>query len=169
MAQPPILCCNITEPARTLLHIQRTAMDYTITELKLREQTSVQELTAVWESSVRASHDFLTENDISQLRPCVPLLFCAYMPDKTPSWAGFIGIDAQTVEMLFVHPALFGKGIGTALLQHALSLGVRRVDVNEQNPRVLQFYQHRGFIITGRSATDSMGFPFPLLHLELPA
>lgn len=151
-------------------------MDYTITELKQREQSKVQELTAVWESSVRASHDFLTENDISQLRPCaeqglklVPRLFCAYMPDKTPSWAGFIGIDAQTVEMLFVRPALFGKGIGTALLQHALSLGARRVDVNEQNPRALQFYQHRGFIITGRSATDSMGFPFPLLHLELPA
>ncbi|MFU6774762.1 GNAT family N-acetyltransferase, partial [Pseudomonas aeruginosa] len=41
------------------------------------------------------------------------------------------------------------------------------VDVNEQNPQACGFYRHYGFRQTGRSATDSAGRPFPLLHMSL--
>ena len=43
-----------------------------------------------------------------------------------------------------------------------------KVDVNEQNEKALQFYLHLGFQIIGRDETDSMGKPFPILHLQLP-
>ena len=45
---------------------------------------------------------------------------------------------------------------------------IRKVDVNEQNPDALAFYQRLGFEVKRRSPLDSIGLPFPILHLELP-
>jgi putative acetyltransferase len=42
------------------------------------------------------------------------------------------------------------------------------VDVNEQNPQATAFYQHYGFVQTGRSPLDGEGRPLPLLHMNLP-
>ena len=53
-------------------------------------------------------------------------------------------------------------------LQAAIDeLGATRVDVNEQNPRALGFYLHEGFEVIGRSETDGLGQPYPLLHMRL--
>jgi len=40
------------------------------------------------------------------------------------------------------------------------------VDVNEQNQQAVGFYRRLGFEVEGRSEVDSMGKPFPLLHLR---
>ena len=59
-------------------------------------------------------------------------------------------------------------GIGRRLLEYgAEHYGIREVTVNEQNPQACGFYRHYGFRQTGRSATDSAGRPFPLLHMSL--
>jgi putative acetyltransferase len=41
------------------------------------------------------------------------------------------------------------------------------VDVNEQNPAAVGFYQHFGFKVVGRSPLDGTGKPFPILHMAL--
>jgi hypothetical protein len=41
------------------------------------------------------------------------------------------------------------------------------VDVNEQNPQAMGFYLRMGFAVAGRSETDDVGRPFPILHLRL--
>ena len=45
--------------------------------------------------------------------------------------------------------------------------GATTLDVNEQNPQAIGFYEHEGFVVEGRSATDDAGRPFPLLHMRL--
>ena len=70
------------------------------------------------------------------------------------------------LEMLFVRAEMRGQGVGSALVRRALDEGVTRVDVNEQNPLALGFYQRMGFAVTGRSALDGQGRPFPLLHMK---
>ena len=81
---------------------------------------------------------------------------------------GFIGCDEQRIEMLFVSPESRGIGVGKALLDYAITeRGTNEVDVNEQNPQAVGFYQHRGFVTAGRSELDGEGNPFPLLHLKL--
>jgi putative acetyltransferase len=67
---------------------------------------------------------------------------------------------------LFVDPVFHGRGVGTALLDHALAieLGVT-VDANEQASNALPFYLARGFRIVGRSQSDGEGRPYPLVHL----
>ena len=125
----------------------------------------------VWESSVRATHDFLREGDVDFLRPYVeqglreiPVLLCA-LEEGRP--LAFLGMAEDSIEMLFVHADFRHKGIGSALMREALLLGAIRVDVNEQNPQALGFYQRFGFGVTSRDEEDSLGLPYPILHCEL--
>jgi len=131
------------------------------------------EIVSVWEASVRATHHFLSEADIGFFRPLILNEYLAAvtlrcLKDATGRILGFVGVADGSVEMLFLAPDAMGLGHGRRLLQHAIAeLGAERVDVNEQNPNAVAFYRHCGFTVTGRSAVDGMGKPFPLLHLAL--
>lgn len=129
------------------------------------------QLLSIWDASVRKTHDFLSEAAISALKPLVrqgicqvPHLFVA--SGENAVILAFMGVAEDKIEMLFVDPPFIGKGIGKALVFHAIAEhGICRVDVNEQNPKALGFYQHCGFQVTGRSARDDQGNPYPILHL----
>jgi putative acetyltransferase len=127
----------------------------------------------VWESSVRATHTFLTEADLQALIPLVKAGLAAFEPlhvvrDPSGEAVAFMGVAEGTVEMLFVHAEHRGQGLGHLLLTHALmDHAATRVDVNEQNPQALRFYERHGFRVVGRSPLDGQGKPFPILHLAL--
>lgn len=129
----------------------------------------------VWESSVRATHAFLTEADIATLIPLVKEGLAHFTPihvlrDASGEVGAFLGVADQKVEMLFVHAAHRERGAGRRLLQFAIhSLGATLVDVNEQNPGAVGFYEHLGFCTFGRSELDASGNPFPILHMKLGA
>lgn len=130
-------------------------------------------LADIWERAVRASHAFLTEEDIAGIRPEMTAALPAVeilIAERDGEPAGFIGTDGNKIEMLFVDPARKGSGLGTALLRRVRetrSGEVLRLDVNEQNPAALAFYLSRGFRVEGRSELDGAGRPFPLLHLVI--
>jgi putative acetyltransferase len=136
-------------------------------------EADFREITEVWEASVRATHDFLTEEDIRFYKPLIlneylkaVKLYC--VRNAAGNIAGFMGIADNKLEMLFVHPAARGTGIGKTLLSYAITHEkVTAVDVNEQNGQAVGFYLHEGFKILSRSATDGMGKPFPILSMGL--
>ncbi|MDR0226210.1 MAG: acetyltransferase [Burkholderiaceae bacterium] len=131
------------------------------------------QLAAIWEASVRASHGFLGEADIAALRPLVrhdylPAVTLRVYADAADRPVGFLGVADGKVEMLFIAPDAQGQGVGGCLVRHAVEvLGCGCVDVNEQNPRAVRFYRYMGFVVRGRSALDGQGRPFPLLHMAL--
>ena len=141
-----------------------------IVENVLPEQYA--ELLSVWENSVRATHDFITEQDIEFFKPIIieqafPAVTLKCITNGNGSVLGFVGVHEGKVEMLFVLNAQRGEGIGKVLLQYAIDqLNVSKVDVNEQNPQAVGFYQHMGFNIESRSPIDDMGKPFPILHMK---
>lgn len=130
-------------------------------------------LVDLWEASARATHHFLSESDFTFLKPLVrpglvalPHLFGARTADG--EIVGFVGVDGDKMEALFVHPTWFRAGLGRLLAEYAVSeLGARTVDVNEQNEQAVAFYLHLGFRAFGRSDLDGQGNPFPLLHLRI--
>ena len=132
-----------------------------------------QELTQVWEASVRASHDFLPDSYIELLRKLVltryldaVMLICT--KDSHQRITGFAGVAAGKIEMLFIDPAHRGQGLGKRLLRYAMEhLNADELDVNEQNPQALGFYFKQGFEVIARSEVDGMGQPYPLLHMRL--
>jgi putative acetyltransferase len=128
-------------------------------------------ITDVWERAVRATHTFLSEQDIAGFLPKIqdeylPAVEVIVAVDELDRPTGFIGVDGSHIEMLFVDPDLHRSGIGTALLERVIrERGALTVDVNEQNPDAVDFYERRGFAQTGRSELDADGNPFPILHL----
>ncbi len=132
------------------------------------------ELVACWRASVEATHVFLAPSDIERIAAYVPdaiasVAHLAVCRDESNQIVGFIGVDGAMIEMLFIQPSRRGQGLGTHLLDHATSEhGATLVDVNEQNEQAVGFYEHYGFQVFGRSETDAMGDPFPILHMRLP-
>ena len=132
-----------------------------------------QELTRIWEASVRATHDFLPQSYIERLRNLVltryldaVMLICT--KDTRQRITGFAGVAAGKVEMLFIDPQYRGQGLRRQLLRYAiLSMNAEELDVNEQNPQALGFYLKQGFEVIGRTEHDGMGQPYPLLHMRL--
>ncbi|MEY8765703.1 MULTISPECIES: GNAT family N-acetyltransferase [Francisella] len=128
----------------------------------------------VWESSVRATHGFLAEEDIVKLRSLIrnEVFYInsieIYVLKDLDKVIGFVGTSDVTIQMLFISPNYFGKTVGRILLKYALeNKKCTKVEVNEQNPRALKFYQKHGFQIKARSELDHQGNPFPILFMEL--
>lgn len=130
------------------------------------------QLIDLWEKSVRATHDFLTDAEIRELSTLILNQYFNGLSLKCFKNAqseiiGFSGVANQKIEMLFVLPSAQGQGVGSALCQHAIDQGAKTVDVNEQNPRAVIFYKKMGFKIIGRSELDGQSKPHPLLHMEI--
>ena len=149
-------------------------IDINSVEKDARTPELVAELLGIWEASVRASHSFLTEKDIRDLRPqaeeAIRQIGTLWVADAGNAHIGFMGIDSGKIEMLFLHPDCFRKGAGRILVQKAFSeSGVQYVDVNEQNPSAVQFYERMGFRTFRRDSTDDYGNPFPILRMKREA
>ena len=86
--------------------------------------------------------------------------------DESGRIAGFSGLSEDNLEMLFIRPEMRGRGIGKRLVEHALSLGILKVDVNEENEQALGFYRKMGYEAVGRSAVDSDNKNYPIIHME---
>ena len=130
-------------------------------------------MVALWERSVRATHHFLTEQDIEALRPLVADELTSdaidwwVLESGTRVLLGILGFANDSIEGLFIDPDHRGQGAGSVLVAHAQRLAGSSlaVDVNEQNEDAVGFYAALGFAVVGRSPTDDSGRPFPLLHM----
>jgi putative acetyltransferase len=134
---------------------------------KYREQ-----VLSVWEKSVLATHDFLSQEDFQSIKEIVTTIdfnhfdvFCLVQDDQV---LGFVGVAGQKTEMLFLDPNYFGQGLGKILMNYAINeLSVDKVDVNEQNINAVNFYQHLGFNTYERTLKDDQGKDYPLLRMKL--
>ncbi len=144
-----------------------------IYEVQERTPNLMDALLAVWENSVRATHHFLTNKEINQIKEYVPQalkgvkhLIIAEREKGEP--IAFMGIENNRLEMLFLFPTERGKGLGKQLIQYGIqNYGVQEVTVNEQNPQAVGFYEHLGFETYKRSEYDEEGNPYPLLYMRL--
>jgi len=137
------------------------------------EKGDYQTLVQVWESSVRATHDFLPDAYIEELKPLIlkhyfDAVELRCFKTKGGHIVGFIGVAGANIEMLFVEASFIGRGIGRQLLGFAINhFKANQVDVNEQNPEAISFYERMGFERIGRSERDGQGKPYPLIHMKL--
>ena len=144
-----------------------------IAEITDRPPQLVEQLLEVWERSVRATHLFLSAGEIEEIKSYVPQalrevprVIVAWREDETP--AGFMGVDGQKLEMLFLAPEERGRGLGRELVRYGVErFGVREVTVNEQNPQARGFYERMGFCVCRRSELDEQGRPYPILDMRL--
>ena len=130
----------------------------------------------LWEDSVRVSHTFLTKQHIAEIKVEVKAALQSSQNIITATdkkdFLGFVGVEKNKIEMLFVASSAFRKGIGKALLKEALERYLKDypcilVDCNEQNTQGFAFYKSLGFEKVGMSEKDSAGRDFPIVHLKV--
>lgn len=134
---------------------------------------SVDALVEIWEDSVRATHHFLSDDEIMQIKKYVPQAIASaehliVARDEAEKPVGFMGTDGKILEMLFISPQNRAKGIGKQMVRRGVEdYGISEVTVNEQNPQAVGFYEHMGFETYKRTEFDEQGNPYPLLYMRL--
>lgn len=126
------------------------------------------ELTDLWVSAWAAampSIDFEARrrwlvDHLGALRGRGALVWCAF-DSANGQMAGFITLDLASglIDQLAVAPSCQGSGAAEALLSLAKgeARGALALDVNEDNPRAIRFYEREGFVQAGQGVNPLSG------------
>ena len=143
-----------------------------IIEVCERTDTVIHSLLKVWEKSVKATHLFLSECEMENIKKYVPQALSnverlVTANDENSNPVAFMGIEKECLEMLFITPEERGKGLGKQLIQYGIEhYGIKSLAVNKQNPQAKGFYEHMGFQVYKRTDYDEQGNPYPLLYMS---
>lgn len=144
-----------------------------IIEVKDRTPQLIDELLEVWESSVRETHKFLSNEEILEIKKYVPQALSSIPhliidTDENENPISFMGIEDNKLEMLFITSGCRGKGIGKKMLLYGIEkYGINNLAVNEDNLQAKGFYEHMGFKAYQRNELDDQGKPYPVLYMQL--
>ena len=109
-------------------------------EANNRSELLIKQLLEVWEDSVKATHTFLSNKEIENIKKYVPhtlknIPYLIIAKNKNDIPVAFMGIDGQKLEMLFIKNNERSKGLGKQLLNYGIEkFNIKELTVNEQNP-----------------------------------
>ncbi len=140
--------------------------------IRLASTNDYPKIMEIWESAVKATHDFLAEEDFNYFKEAIPRDYLpnleVFLITENDDAKGFASVAEGNLEMLFIHNDNRGKGYGKKLYEFMKEkTGLTKVDVNEQNPQAIGFYEKMGFKKTGRSEKDGSGKDYPIIHMSL--
>ena len=103
------------------------------------------------------------DEEVEHLKKCQKIVAI-----RDHSVVGFIGVDADYIGWLYVHPEYYRQGIGRKLLQSGLELvqGKAWTIALVGNSRAIDLYQSEGFQEVNRYQSDNAGYPCTCLRLE---
>jgi len=119
-------------------------------------------LVSIWRAASAVAHPFLEDGFLAQE---AENLRAIYLPNAE-TWVaesrgvpvGFIALIGDEIGGLFLDPAFHGKGIGKAMVDHAVALkGLLCVEVFEKNTIGRRFYDQYGFVETARFRHEATG------------
>ena len=81
-----------------------------------------------------------------------------YVYESDGKVQGFIGLDGEYIEGIFVFDKMQSRGIGKALLDYAKSRRSElRLNVYQKNTRAIRFYQREGFSVRSEGLDEAVG------------
>ena len=146
-------------------------VDFNSMKIRKADTKDYPRIMEIWESSVKATHDFLKQEDFELFKKLIPTEFLpqlnVFVMEDDGIIPVFFSVSDDNLEMLFVDAESRGNGFGKFALDYIINtLQVYKVAVNDQNTQAVNFYLKQGYQQKGYSETDGMGKPYPLLHLE---
>lgn len=80
---------------------------------------------------------------------------------------GFMRLEGDEIDSLFIAPNFRAQGLGRRFLaEAALRSAKLEVEVNAQNEQAIGFYKAMGFCVIASSPLDRDGRPYPLLRMR---
>ena len=112
-------------------------------------------LLEVWRKASALAHPFLSEDFMAREAEYMRNVFRAdgerWVLEENGQPIGFIALIDNEIAGLFLHPSFHGKGLGRAMVDHAVSLkGPLRVEVLKENAIGRRFYESYGFVFAER-------------------
>ncbi len=117
----------------------------------------------IWLKTNLQAHDFISAdywqsnfNAVKEMLPQAEVY--VHEDDRTKQIDGFLGLNGNYIEGIFVKKAAQSKGIGTQLLNHAKEVrSTLRVSVYQKNEKAIQFYLRKEFGIRSENIDGNTG------------
>jgi putative acetyltransferase len=122
-------------------------------------ETDLEEMVRIWYDASILAHSFIPSSfwalNKSAMKEEYLLLAENLVFEEEGKVAGFISLVGERVCALFVAPEMQGKGIGRALLEHAMLLKENlSLKVYRENENALRFYGKCGFVAVGEEIDE---------------
>lgn len=115
----------------------------------------------IWLNTNIQTHSFISsdywQSNFDTVKEMIPLAkIYVYEDDCTKQIAGFIGMNNNYIEGIFVRKAVQSKGIGKQLLNHAKEdKSTLRLSVYQKNKKAIQFYLREEFVIQSENTDNN--------------
>ena len=125
------------------------------------QKTDINRVADIWLKNNLKAHYFIPEqywtNNYAVVKEMLPQAeVYVYEDDKIIQ--GFVGINAEYIEGIFVSDEMQSHGIGKILLDYIKDKKVRlQLNVYQKNVRAISFYQREGFTIQGERMDEFTG------------
>ena len=125
------------------------------------QKTDINRVADIWLKTNLKAHYFIPEqywtNNYAVVKEMLPQAeVYVYEDDKIIQ--GFVGINAEYIEGIFVSDEMQSHGIGKILLDYIKDKKVRlHLNVYQKNVRAISFYQREGFTIQGERMDEFTG------------
>lgn len=138
-------------------------------EIRRMEEKDLDSVMVIWLETNKQAHQFIAEtyweNNFEQVKEILPQAE-VYVAERKglleesddSLLAGFIGMDENYVEGIFVRKDCQSHGIGKGLLDYAKGIKPElSLNVYEKNNRAVQFYEREGFEICEKTVDEATG------------
>ena len=125
------------------------------------QKVDINKVADIWLKTNLKAHYFIPEqywtNNYAVVKEMLPQAeVYVYEDDKIIQ--GFVGINAEYIEGIFVSDKIQSHGIGKILLDYIKDKKVRlHLNVYQKNVRAISFYQREGFTIQGERMDEFTG------------
>ena len=125
------------------------------------ENSDIDDIMQIWKNVNIEAHNFISkeywENDYDYVRNILPKAEIYVYVDNNEI-IGFIGMNENYIEGIFVKAVAQSKGIGKQLLDQVKKIkSTLKLNVYQKNERAIQFYLREKFSIQSECVDDNTG------------
>ena len=125
------------------------------------QKVDINRVADIWLKTNLETHDFISEQywigNYEAVKKMLPQAE-VYVYEDNKTIQGFVGVQDEYIEGIFVSGKMQSHGIGKALLDYIKNKKVRlQLSVYQKNSRAMSFYQREGFTIQSERLDEFTG------------
>ncbi|MDB7946792.1 N-acetyltransferase [Faecalitalea cylindroides] len=129
--------------------------------IRVLEEKDVDTVAKIWLETNIKTHDFIASNYWKEHHEIIKDMFLQaeiYVYEIEKEIMGFIGLDKEYIEGIFVLDQYQKRGIGKALLNHVKARKEHlSLNVYQKNLNAIFFYQREGFCVQYEDVDENTG------------
>lgn len=118
-----------------------------------------EDIFVIWLKANKSAHSFIDENYWNSLLPTVREMIpnaTVYGYKRDGKVVGFIGLEGEMIEGIFVNQSFQGKGIGSDLLAFVKEKSNKlKLSVYQENQNAFNFYLRKNFSVISESIDET--------------